>query len=119
MNFSINFTGELVGDNHEKCQIGEIKIAKFYETFCPLSYWSKDQYLEQWKNGLRRLCNRNHKSCLITSMYNPKFANFIVWWTFYLDGNTICVQNQILFLEQLDEPFNELNPYASIDDRKL
>jgi hypothetical protein len=64
------------------------------------------------------ICEGNAKSCLITSMFDPLTANFIFWWTLYLDGNIVHIQNQILFLDELDKPFSKLNPYEFIRERK-
>jgi hypothetical protein len=51
-------------------------------------------------------------------MFDPSIANFIFWWTLYLDENTVHIQNQILFLNLLDKPFLELNPYEFIRTRE-
>lgn len=119
MNFSINLTVQEFVDGGERFQVGEIQLGKFHETFmASLSYWTKLDYLIQWKVALIRICNGNDRSCLITSMFDPSIANFIFWWTLYLDGNIVHIQNQILFLDELDKPFLELNPYESIRTRK-
>jgi CdiI N-terminal domain len=83
-----------------------------------LSYWNKLDYLMQWEAALTRIYDGNDKSCLITSMFEPSTANFIFLWALYLDGSIVHIQNQILFLEKLDKPFLETNPYESIRDRK-
>jgi hypothetical protein len=118
MKFSINFIDKQTENGDGRFQIGELRLGDFYETFwASLCYWNKSQYLHQWDDALKRLCNGNDKSCLITSMFNPSIANFIFWWPLYLDGSIVHVQNQILFFEQLDKPFSELNPYDFIGNR--
>jgi hypothetical protein len=119
MNFLINLTDQEFVDGDERFQVGDIQIGEFHETFmASLSYWTKLDYLIQWKVALTRICNGNDKSCLITSMFDPSIANFIFWWTLYLDENTVHIQNQILFLNLLDKPFLELNPYEFIRTRE-
>jgi hypothetical protein len=119
MNFSINLTDRDFLDGSERFQVGEIQIGKFHETFvASLSYWNKLDYLMQWEVALTRIYSGNDKSCLITSMFDPSIANFIFLWVLYLDGSIVHVQNQILFLEELDKPFLEKNPYEFIRDRK-
>jgi hypothetical protein len=53
MNFLINLTDKEFIDEGEKFQLGEIKIGKFREEFiASLSYWTKHNYLMQWKRAL-------------------------------------------------------------------
>jgi CdiI N-terminal domain len=120
MAFSIKFTNSQFVDDNENFQVGEIIIGEFQENFTSsLSYWNENDYLKQWKSALIRTCDGNHKSCLITSMFNPVSANFIFLWTLYLDENIVHIQNQILFLDDLETPFLESDPYASIRDREI
>lgn len=119
MNFSINLTDKEFLDGEENFIVGKIQIGEFNETFTSsLSYWNKISYLNQWKVGLTRICDGNDKSCLVISMFDPSSANFIFLWTLYLDQNIVHLQNQILFLDQLDKPFSELNLYEFISDRE-
>lgn len=67
--------------------------------FAPSSFWSKDQYVAQWKNSLGKLINGAPKAALILTMRDPKQANFIFWWVFYRVENAFKMQNQVLFLE--------------------
>ncbi len=119
MNFSINLTDREFVDGEEIFMVGEIQIGEFHETFISsLSYWTKINYLTQWKIALTRICNGNDKSCFVTSMLDPSSADFIFLWVLYLDGNIVHLQNQILFLDQLDKPFSELNLYEFISIRE-
>lgn len=39
-------------------------------------------------------------------MYDPLLANFITWWPLYRVGDTVFVQNHLLFVNTLNMPFN-------------
>ena len=117
--FSIILNGstfETVGD---MVALGTISLGAFREDFhASLSYWDRGSYLAQWRDGLSRLVKGETRSAVVTSMYAPRFANFIVWWPMYLVGDRVHVQNQILFLAELGEPFAEADPYRFIADRE-
>jgi hypothetical protein len=44
-------------------------------------------------------------------MRDPSVANFIVWWPMYRVDETVFIQNQLLFLDQLASSFNEDAPF--------
>ncbi|AFZ25444.1 hypothetical protein Cylst_3291 [Cylindrospermum stagnale PCC 7417] len=104
----------------DKVCLGKIKINDFEESFfSPLSFWTKEKYQEHWRRSIQRMMlNQVANSCLITSMYNPQEANFIVWWLFYRDAKNVHIQNQVLFLQDLVEPFNIQKMYDYIPKRK-
>src|SRR5215211_3287823 len=115
MSFSIRFLTDEVSlpIAQEEVSIGEIKIDDFSERFrASLSYWDQKKYENHWKRAIEGIVdNTTSTSCLITSMYDPSIANFIIWWPFYRVGNIVYIQNQIFFLESLQEPFNENTPF--------
>jgi hypothetical protein len=124
--FAIHFLESAPNDDEphmaddEPVAYGEIQIGTFTERFlAPLSYWSTDAYARQWAEGLQRLVNQLSPSCLITSMYDPTYANFITLWNLYLDERTptVYVQNQILFFDQLHEAFALNRLYHYIPER--
>lgn len=51
-------------------------------------------------------------------MYDPSFANFIVWWPMYRMAEQLVVQNQILFLDRLPGKFDENNPFQYVGPRQ-
>jgi hypothetical protein len=120
MKFSICFLEKDLQGTQSEYALGEIVIDDFHEIFrSSLSHWNTNKYLLQWREGLQRICNGHHKSCLIASMFNPTSANFIFLWTLYLDGDIVHVQNHLLFLDGLESPFLESEPYASVRDREI
>lgn len=119
MSFSIHLTSKQFEDSGVRYQIGEIKIGDFHEAFrASLSYWTEHEYLSQWKDALKKIINGDNKSCLITSMYDPSNANYIFIWVLFLDKKVVHIQEHILFLDELNKPFCELNPYESIRSRE-
>ena len=76
-----------------------------------LSYWSINLYKRQWNDAITKTVNGEKKTCLITSMYDPKQANFIVWWPIYCEGSNIYIQNSLFFFKNIKEPFDENNIY--------
>lgn len=113
MKFSIEFTQGKSG--FEDILVGHIKIGEFCETFeASLSFWNQEDYWTQWQDALRRLIGGEETSCLITSMYNPKIANFIMLWPLYRKDAKIFVQNKLLFLNDIHEEFDFKNLYTYI-----
>ncbi|SRR5690606_3439636 len=117
--FSIYLTDENIDSWGELSAIGGMQLGDFEESFhASLSYWTREQYLSQWREAVSRLLSGEHISALITAMYNPKRSNFITWWPMYLVGRKVYIQNQILFLEELETPFNEKELYNFISKRE-
>jgi len=117
--FAINFTGKDLEVEGDKVAIGTIKIGEFTEIFhASLSYWDRKTYLKQWREALNRVLAGQAESALVTSMYDPGAANFIVWWLLYRVNDEIRVQNQILFMDALGEGFDEQDMYRFVPSRE-
>lgn len=117
--FSIHLTKSNIELEGQISAVGHINIGNFDESFhSSLSYWSREQYLRQWQEGLNRLVSGESNSALVTSMHNPKDANFIFWWVFYNINEKIYIQNHVLFMDELDPEFDESNLYKSIPERE-
>lgn len=98
--------------------LGEITLDDFVESFESwLTFWNVDQYENQWREGIHRLLEGAPKSCLITSIAEPKYEHFGAWWKLYRDGEYVVVQNQLLLSMVLGNNFNSGNPYEFIPDR--
>jgi len=52
-------------------------------------------------------------------MYNPKIANFISWWVMYPNGQDVYIQDHVLFLDELQQSFDERDMYRFIPDREV
>jgi hypothetical protein len=98
---------------------GSLIIGNFKEDFlASLSYWGRENYLSQWRESILRLLNGKNNSAVVTAMYDPEKANFIFWWVMYLIEECVHIQNHVLFLEQLDHPFDENDIYQFIPPRE-
>jgi hypothetical protein len=118
--FCISFLG--VDDSaSRKRQLlrGAIRLGSFREEFlADISFWSRRDYECQWRDALNRIVTGKKRSCLLTSITDPRRANFITWWPIYRTTEGLHVQNQHLFMKQLRSPFNPLNPYCHIPPRR-
>ena len=98
--------------------VGEVALDDFVERFeASLIFWDTDRYESQWRQGIDRLLDGAPKSCLITSILEPKYEHFRTWWVLYRDGQQVLVQNQLLLLDVFGSGFDPDQPYASIRDR--
>ena len=119
MTFSITLSEDRFETYGDTVAVGSLKLADFQEDFhASLSYWDQGRYRSQWKVALKRLIKGEEHSALVTSMYDPRTANFIFWWPMYRDGTSVRVQNQCLFLAELAQPFDESNLYTSVPQRE-
>lgn len=117
-NFSINLSKELTDSDDESGLAGSLFFDGVGEYFhAPTRYWDRDGYLSQWREAFQRLLDGNEISVIITVMYKPEEANFLTFWPMYRVGDTVYFQEMLLFLEELDEPFDENNIYKSIAPR--
>ncbi|WP_057920892.1 hypothetical protein [Lysobacter capsici] len=89
------------------CLQGRIQVGEFTEPLlCPIGYWARQDYVEQWLHALDQICMGKEKTALIVSIYDPESSNFVMVWPLYLIGDNVHVQNSIIFLEHLDEVFD-------------
>lgn len=72
-----------------------------------MSFWTKNQYEEQWKSAILRLRNGHPVTCLVTSVEDPRNANFFRTWVLYrISDSDVAAQERILFSEQLPGRFD-------------
>lgn len=114
MSFEIQFRTPSDDEiTRQECS-GIIVLNDFREIFVSsLTYWNLLDYQEHWNKSLERALQRED-SCLITSVYDPSMANFIVWWLLYSREDEIVIQNHLLFMDSLSKPFTPQNPYSFI-----
>lgn len=120
--FSIEAIDETPSENEISSRsqaVGRIKVGDFTETFrMDLSFWTVDEYRQSWRRALAEL-QRAEKvtSCLISSITDPECSNFISCWPMYRDGDAVYLQNSIIFLAELDEPFDPQEPWRYVQPR--
>lgn len=98
---------------------GEIVLGGFRENFesC-LSFWNRDRYEQQWREGVTHFVMSGTNSCLITSINDPTTSTFFVWWLLYPEGQDCVLQNHLLFLDQLPAPFEISKAYEFVPARQ-
>lgn len=115
--FSISFNN--IDVRKRKESRGTIEIGDFRETFLsPLIHWNRTHYRNHWNDAIERILTTSDRSALVTAMHIPKYANFIVWWPMYADGDNIHFHNSILPIAELGNTFNEERMFDFIDPRK-
>jgi hypothetical protein len=99
--------------------LGRIVVGSFSETFeASLDFWGVSDYLASWHRSLEVLERRkNAVSCLVSSITDPDVSNFIFCWPLYRQGEDVFVQNSVIFLDSLAEPFDQARPWRSIRPR--
>lgn len=119
MAFDIRVVSERADEPADPVGRGRICIGSFEEEFeMVFEYWTPAQYKRQWREGVRRIVDNRPTSCLLTSIGDPTTANFFFWWPIYRVYDRICVQNQMLFLDDLEESFDLSDPYRSVRARE-
>lgn len=118
-NFYIDLGGDEFESEGDLVVAGSLRINDFSESFhASLSYWNRGRYLSQWSEALTRIVEGERSSAIVTTMYDPSVASFIFWWVMYLIGDSVHIQNHVLFLGELEEPFDETDLYRFIPGRE-
>ena len=123
MPFSIQFLDEPLlypfDDAKTPCAPGLLVMGESKEGFCSSLYeWSKQQYESQWQRAIHVLLNESPKAALIVEYIGPDAASHLEWWAMYREGETVYLQDQLLFYSHLKEPFSLDAPFASLRDRE-
>lgn len=101
----LNTTSEIYYE--EKGYFGSITINDFNEEFfSPIEFWDKDKYLKNWYGELNKLINGFPCAKLITKIYNIDYMDYFQTWILYKVDDTIYIQEQLFFLEDLPKPFS-------------
>lgn len=106
MTFMIKFARNSTAGLDLITATGEIVVGEFSETFqADLSYWREGEYEASWRENVERLALGYDRAALITSISDPRSANFVFWWPMYRIGQQVILQNHVLFLDELDGTF--------------
>lgn len=121
MGFSIKLLAEPVPDLDPgvRASLGVIRIGDFEERFvASLMYWTPQDYRRHWQQAIRRIVNGSERSCLITSIVDPACSKFLFWWPIYREAQTVFLQNQLLFFDQLSSAFDSSVPFVHVAERR-
>lgn len=117
MAFSIDLIDEPASEI-ESARLGVIIIGSYVERFAAaIDYFDVTRYRRHWHEAITRIVQGSVTSTLITSMYDPSVANFIYWWPMYHLGDIVRFQNHILFLNELETPFDPNDPFRFVPER--
>jgi hypothetical protein len=125
--FSIAFFDEPPFNNHsgagELVSRGQISVDDFQETFLSsIESWSKLDYERQWVEGVRRVVDGEESSCLITYLNWPPLddsrPSLNCYAIFRLD-DVMAVQDHLILLDELDTPFDPVDPYSIMGSRDM
>jgi len=99
---------------------GRIVIGDFAETFVvPVGFWGESDYRASWRRAFEVLeTGPRAVSCLMTSMTDPATSNFLTCWPMYREGEDVYVQNAIVFLDEIEGPFDPEAPWGSLEPRQ-
>jgi hypothetical protein len=98
---------------------GEITLNAFEERFVALTtFWAPTDYEHHWRSAIERIVDGAERSCLITSLHDPRHSHILFWWPLYRVANQVFVQHAILFLDQLVTPFDPANPFTHVPNRR-
>lgn len=113
----IGFIGDSVVDGEF---VGEISFPGLQEEFrSSASYWSISDYVSQWDAACLRFRSDAPTTCIVTSMEDPRTANFFRTWVFYrVDRKTVAAQCHILFADQLEKTFEPARAWDFVRKRR-
>ncbi|MQY26876.1 hypothetical protein [Nocardia aurantia] len=115
MPFAITLTGETAADD-PTLAIGALTLGHHTENFrTPIGHWTATDYETSWSLALNRLVHGATISCLVTAMRDPRKAHFLEIWPLYREDRMVHVQNQLLFLNELDREFDPTKPWNFIE----
>ncbi len=98
---------------------GRILIGDFSERFvASLADWSPADYETHWLTSARRILSGQAKSAFVTSFTAPNKGPYLVRWPLYRIGDVVCIQNQLLFYDQLSQSFAIDRLYDFVKDRE-
>lgn len=106
-----------------RCYRAFIRIGEMQETvYIPVNTWRISEYKKQWKEAIERL-KTHDTSCLITGFTTKDGKPGIDWWPLYRVGDTVYVQNQVLWHEIYqerigDKPFTRETCYNFVLPRR-
>ena len=108
MSFNIVMAEKITEFLGEPVLEGYIELAGDIEYFhAPVSFWTREQYIESWKRSFSEGYAGKKHSALIVSMRDPLQTNFLFLWVLYFEGVKVFVQNKILFLDEIGEVFEQ------------
>ena len=115
--FSIIIASET--EDEQRLTTGAILLDGMHELFqSSLREWTADYYRMHWRYALERV-HGGRDAALITSYASPENSSYLIWWPMYCVDERIEVQNQLLFYDQLESPFELYEYWESLPARDV
>jgi hypothetical protein len=117
--FAVEVTEDPTDDEGQ--HYGRIRINGHVERFpMDVGFWSPDDYRRSWWESCARLdaAPGDIASCLVASTGDPAKASFIWTWPLHRIGNTVFVQNNLVFLDELETPLDLTRPWLATGPRQ-
>ena len=98
--FSIRFE-----DGHAFCGENEasavVELGDFSEGMAvPLAYWTQADYARHWRESASNVVESDGSAvAFLAALYDPRNADFAIWWLAYRSGPSIRVFQQVHFFE--------------------
>ncbi len=100
---------------------GKITIGTFVERFqIPLDYWSIEEYIKQWEEGLNRI-KAHDSSCFVSKVWSPESDPYVFMYVAYKVKKRIFFQEHAtLHMDVYEEnlpPFDAQTCYLYVRER--
>ncbi len=82
----------------------------------PLHLWSVQDYEKHWREALKRMVRGQDRSALIVSLGTIDPDDYVNWWPMWRLGETVRFQEHLLFLSELEQPFELSSPYIHVGE---
>ena len=96
--------GELVLGDGRRCFLVDLTV------------WNIPDYQRQWREGVARLVQGSPSTALMTA-YRARPGEAHAMWALWRDESQVYVQQHLVLPEELDAPFNPLDPYPHLGER--
>ena len=119
--FDIHLTNDIVTELESNilAVYGKITAGDLAEIFiASLVIWDAEKYESQWRTAVERVVAGESKSALVVSYADPSIAEFLIWWLLYREGDSVYLQNQMLFFDRLKEPWYPGDLQRYVPDRR-
>jgi hypothetical protein len=90
---------------------GEIVLGEHRERFlASLDRWARRAYEHHWIDAARRLLDGADRTAFITSAFQ-------FWWPMWRHGDSLVVQEQLLWTDESAHVFDPADPFCAIGER--
>ncbi len=97
---------------------GTIVLGEYRERFLAAAFlWGPSRYEEQWQAAASALAHGAQRAAFITSFVHPDASSNVIWPA-WREGETVFVQNRLLFRDQLAAVMDPDRVAALVGERR-